>query len=150
MFCEYDLNRLENKDSEDVVIDDDRELEEERTSNGQTFWEINQIVASMPVDMNFAKKETVIELLEYLIRLSKKQTKEWQDGPSNTGKEAPISDNFLFFVGDGDPIKGTRAHMKGIRTYKVTWNTCCNEVLVSTLGLDQTWATRASKELVLI
>ena len=37
MFCEYDLNRLENKDSEDVVIDDDRELEEERTSNGQTL-----------------------------------------------------------------------------------------------------------------
>ena len=37
VFDSDDLHRLENKDSEDVVIDDDRELEEERTSNGQTL-----------------------------------------------------------------------------------------------------------------
>ena len=43
-----------------------------------------------------------IEVLEYLIRLSKMQLAEWQGGPS---KEAPISDGFHFFVGDGDPIK---------------------------------------------
>ena len=65
-----------NKDLEDVVIDDDRGLEEERTWNGQTLWDINQIVATMPVVMNSAKKETVIELLEYLIRLSKMQLAE--------------------------------------------------------------------------
>ena len=48
--------------------------------------------------MNFAKKETVIELLEYLIRLS-----EMQADSSNTNKEAPISADFLFFVlGVGD------------------------------------------------
>jgi hypothetical protein len=41
-------------------------------------------------------------LLEYLIRLSEMQLAEWQAGPS---KEAPIFDDFLFFVGDGDPIK---------------------------------------------
>ena len=34
----------------------------------------------MPVDMNFAKKETVIELLEYLIRVSEMQLAEWQAG----------------------------------------------------------------------
>jgi hypothetical protein len=56
----------------------------------------------MPVDTNSTKKETVIELLECLIRLSKMQFAEWQAGPS---KEAPISDDLLFFVGDGDPIK---------------------------------------------
>ena len=56
-----------NRDSEDVVIDDDRGLEEEWTSNGQTLWDINQIVATMPVDMNSAKKETVIELLDSFV-----------------------------------------------------------------------------------
>ena len=34
----------------------------------------------MPVDMNFAKKETVIELLEYLIRVSEMQVAKWQAG----------------------------------------------------------------------
>ena len=43
-----------NRDLEDVVIDDDRGLEKERTSNGQTLWDINQIVATMPVDMDSA------------------------------------------------------------------------------------------------
>jgi hypothetical protein len=52
---------------EDVVIDDDRGLEEEWTSNGQTLWDIHQIVATMPVDMNFSKKETVIELLDSFV-----------------------------------------------------------------------------------
>jgi hypothetical protein len=88
VFDSENLARLENKDSEDVVINDDRELEEEWISNGQ-----------------FAKKETVAELLEYLIRLSEMQMVEWQAYLSNADKEAPISDDFLFFGGDGDPIK---------------------------------------------
>jgi hypothetical protein len=59
----------------------------------------------MPVAMNSAKKETVIELLEYLIRLTEMHLAEWQAGPS---KEAPISDDFPFDLLDGISMQSLR------------------------------------------
>ena len=44
-------------------------------------------------------------LLDYLILLSEMQMIDWQAGPGNADKEAPIADAFLFFEGDVDPIK---------------------------------------------
>ena len=68
------------------------------------MWKMNDIVPSMPIDLDFSKKNTVIELMEYLVRISERQAEEFKSIPGHEGMEPPISADFLFFVGDGNPI----------------------------------------------
>jgi len=70
-------------------------------------WVDNGIYASMPGDLNFAKSETVEELMEYLKRGADNQMREFMklDSATREGMEPPLSKDFVFFIGDGAPIK---------------------------------------------
>ena len=105
VFDSIDLHRLE-----EVV--NKTEGESSRSANNaadisdiETLWERNNVVPSIPVDLNFAKSESLVELFEYYIRCADKQVEEFDNNPQNAGIEPPIAKDFIFFAADGDPIK---------------------------------------------
>ena len=72
----------------------------------ETLFGTNKIVPSIPSELNFACRETIVELFEHLIRVGEIQRVQHEkmkaDGYSGP---PPISVLALLFAGDGDPIK---------------------------------------------
>ena len=93
-------NQLLPSNEEDTVADGDFDY----LANA---WVENGIYASMPADLNFAKVETIEELMEYLKRGAENQVKEFakMDTAAREQLEPPLSEDFVFFIGDGAPIK---------------------------------------------
>ena len=104
VFDSTDLSRLQavvgKVESESI-----RDADDATGLDVETLWERNDIVPSIPVDLNFAKTESLVELFKYYIQCGNKQVEEFESNAENVGKEPPIAKHFIFVAADGDPIK---------------------------------------------
>ena len=105
VFEEKDLDMLVTPLAQPA--DDDYECASDAEDVGiETLFKKNKIVPSIPSELNFASRETIVELFEYLIRVGEIQRVQYEkmkaDGYSGP---PPISVLALLFAGDGDPIK---------------------------------------------
>ena len=98
-----------------------RNADDSAEINVETLWERNDVVPSIPVDLNFAKTESLVELFEYYIRCGNKQVEEFESNNENVGKEPPIAKNFIFVAADGDPIKSAFSIMENDTAGKFDW-----------------------------
>lgn len=70
----------------------------------ETTLTAENIKPSIPIDLNFAEKLTVVEIFEYLLRIADEQLRQWEESGRRPGVP-PISKDILLFLCDDDPVK---------------------------------------------
>jgi len=100
IFDVKDLDRLTN-DPKTRDLDEDSECE---TAEVTTLWKKNNIIAGILLDLKFSELSFIYEFMEAMIRNGNNQVEEFDRDSNNQGKERPISDFFLPFCGDNDPV----------------------------------------------
>ena len=88
IFVEGDLEKLFKKEAQvggagsanfdPESSDDDESITQEAF---ETFFARNNVIPSMPIALNFSKRETLLEIFEYLIRVADEQVQKFESDP---------------------------------------------------------------------
>jgi hypothetical protein len=100
VFDETDLDKLDVTTDEQVDVAHDDDVD---SADFESVFDKNNIKPSILVELNFSKRETIIEFFEYLLRIADEQLREYREAGERG--VPPISKHFVFWTCDGDPVK---------------------------------------------
>jgi hypothetical protein len=86
--------------------DPDVDLDVDPDGDLATIWRRNHMFPCPAIPLNFSASETMHEILAYMLRVADQQIAEATEAAAaDSDKEPPISNDCVFFVGDGAPVE---------------------------------------------